>query len=96
MVLFGIDTLHPTFSWQSNAKTPNWMQSAYEVLVATDVKNLFPGKTDAWDSGEIKSSDSVNISYGGAPLKSQQRYAWKVITWDDKGAQTISAESAWL
>jgi alpha-L-rhamnosidase len=91
----GIDTLRPTFSWQSNAKTPNWMQSAYEILVATDAKNLLPGKTDAWDSGQIKSSESVNITYGGAALKSQQRYAWKVITWDDKGAPTVSAP-AWF
>jgi alpha-L-rhamnosidase len=91
----GIDTLHPTFSWQSNARTPNWMQSAYEILVATDVKNLLPGKADAWDSTRINSSESVNITYGGSALKSQQRYLWKVITWDDHGAQTISAP-AWF
>jgi len=89
----GIDTLRPTFSWQSDAKTPNWMQSAYEVLVATDAKNLFPGKADAWDSGQIKSSESVNITYRGAAIKSQQRYVWKVVTWDDEGIQSTSAES---
>jgi alpha-L-rhamnosidase len=91
----GIDTPRPTFSWQSNARTPNWMQSAYEVLIATDAKNLLPGNADAWDSGRIDSSESVNITYGGAALKSQQRYFWKVISWDDKGAQTISAP-AWF
>jgi alpha-L-rhamnosidase len=91
----GIDTPHPTFSWQSDAKTPNWMQSAYEILVATDAKNLFPGKADAWDSGRINSSESVNITYGGAALKSQQRYVWKVITWDNKNSQTVSAP-AWF
>ena len=82
----GIDTLRPTFSWQSNATTSNWMQSSYEILVATDAKNLLPHKLDAWDSGRMKSSESVNITYGGAAIKSQQRYFWKVITWDDKGA----------
>jgi alpha-L-rhamnosidase len=91
----GIDTPRPTFSWQSNARTPNWMQSAYEVLIDTDAKNLLPGNADAWDSGRIDSSESVNITYGGAALKSQQRYFWKVISWDDKGAQTISAP-AWF
>jgi len=91
----GIDTPRPTFSWQSNARTPNWMQSAYEVLIATDAKNLLPGNADAWDSGRIDSSESVNITYGGAALKSQQRYFWKVISWDDEGAQTISAP-AWF
>jgi alpha-L-rhamnosidase len=91
----GIDSPHPTFSWQSGAKTPNWMQSAYEILVATDQKNLLPGKADAWDSGRINSSESVDIAYAGAALKSQQRYFWNVITWDNKGAQTISTP-AWF
>lgn len=87
----GIDSLRPTFSWQSDAKTPNWMQSAYEILVATDAKNLLPGKTDAWDSGRIKSSESVDITYAGAAIKSQQRYFWKVVTWDEKGVSSTSA-----
>ncbi len=83
----GIDTSHPTFSWRSDAKTSNWMQSAYEILVATDAKNLLAAHADAWDSGRINSSESVNISYAGAALTSQQRYVWKVITWDNNGAQ---------
>src|SRR5579864_2701091 len=91
----GIDSPHPTFSWQSDAKVPNWMQSAYEILVATDAKNLLPGRADAWDSGRINSSESVDIAYAGAALTSQQRYFWRVISWDNKGAQTISAP-AWF
>src|SRR5580658_5436008 len=74
----GIDTPRPALSWQSDAKTPDWMQSAYEILVATDAANLLPGKTDAWDSGRISSSESVNVAYAGAALRSQQRYYWKV------------------
>ena len=91
----GIDTPHPTFSWQSDAKAADWMQSAYEVLVATDVKNLRPGKADIWDSGEVKSSESINITYAGAAIRPQQRYVWKVRTWDNKGKQTTSAP-AWF
>jgi alpha-L-rhamnosidase len=91
----GIDTPQPTFSWQSDAKTPNWMQSAYEVLVATDVKDLHPGKAGAWDSGRISASESVNITYAGTALKAQQRYFWQVIVWDDKGRQSLSAP-AWF
>jgi alpha-L-rhamnosidase len=91
----GIDTPHPTFSWQSDATTPNWMQSAYEVLIATDVKNLHPSKADAWDSGRVSSSESVDIAYNGTAIKPQQRYVWQVLTWDDKGKQTTSAP-AWF
>lgn len=91
----GIDTPHPSFSWQSDAKTPNWMQSAYEILVATDAKNLSSGKADIWDSGRVHSSDSVNIAYAGTAIKPQQRYLWQVRVWDNKGQETTSAP-AWF
>jgi alpha-L-rhamnosidase len=91
----GIDTPKPTFSWQSNAKALNWVQSSYEVLVATSAASLLPGKADAWDSGRVTSSDSLDISYAGTAITSQQRYLWKVIVWDGTGKQTAS-EPAWF
>ena len=90
----GIDTPHPTFFWRSDAKTPNWLQSGYKILVATNPDNLLPGKADAWDSGRVNSSESLGVSYAGAPLKPQQHYVWKVIVWDNKGRQTISAPAS--
>ena len=78
----GIDTPKPTFSWNSDAVTPNWTQLAYEILVDPDVTNLLAGKASTWDSGRVVSSESLDIGYAGVPLKPQQRYAWKVITWD--------------
>ena len=91
----GIDTSHPTFSWQSDARTPNWMQSSYEILVAADLPHLHPGSSAAWDSGRVKSSESVDIPYAGTPLRPQQRYLWKVIVWDNHGQQSTSAP-AWF
>jgi alpha-L-rhamnosidase len=90
-----IDTPSPTFSWRSDATRANWMQSAYEILVATNAADLKPGTADTWNSGRISSSESVNITYGGPALKPQQRYYWAVLTWDDKGKQTTSAP-AWF
>ncbi len=87
----GIDTSKPEFSWRSEAKTPNWMQSAYEILVAKDMEHLRPGKAAVWDSGRVTSSESVDISYAGAPLQAQQHYVWKVMVWDNHGRQTVSA-----
>jgi alpha-L-rhamnosidase len=87
----GIDTPHPTFSWRSDATRANSMQSAYEILVATDPATLKHGKPDTWDSGRIPSSESVNITYAGPALKAQQRYLWTVRTWDDQGNETNSA-----
>jgi alpha-L-rhamnosidase len=89
----GIETAHPEFSWISDATTPNWTQSAYEVLVDVSAANLRAGEAAAWDSGKVGSSESLGIVYEGAALKSQQRYFWKVITWDKMGGRTVSAPS---
>src|SRR5271167_4688008 len=70
----GIDAAKPQFAWQSDATTPNWMQSAYQLLVATSESNLTAGKADVWNSGRIASSDSINIPYAGPTLKPQTRY----------------------
>jgi alpha-L-rhamnosidase len=91
----GIDSLHPTFSWQSDAMVRNWMQSAYRVLVASSMENLRKGNADVWDSGEIQSSESVNIGYAGPALKSRQRCFWGVNTWDSQGKEEHSTEGAW-
>ena len=91
----GLDTPQPTFSWMSDATTPNWTQSAYEILVDPDANNLRAGHAASWDSGRIASSESLDIAYAGVPLKPQQRYAWKVITWDGEGNATTS-ETAWF
>jgi alpha-L-rhamnosidase len=55
----GIDAPKPHFAWQSDAATPNWMQSAYQLLVATSENNLVAGKADVWDSGRIASDAGV-------------------------------------
>ena len=90
----GIDTPQPKFSWRSDSATPNWVQSAYEILLDPKVENLRAGHA-SWDSGRIASSESLDIAYTGAPLKSQQRYAWKVITWDGQGNET-TATPTWF
>jgi alpha-L-rhamnosidase len=71
------------------------MQSAYEILVAADAAHLRPGKADAWDSGRVRSSESLNVTYTGTPLQSQRRYFWKVTVWDDHGKQSTSVP-AWF
>jgi alpha-L-rhamnosidase len=91
----GIDSAKPQFAWQCDAKTPNWTQSAYQLLIATSEKNLAPSKGDAkadvWDSGRIASSDSINIPYNGPALKPQTRYYWQVRVWDNHNQPRTSA-----
>ncbi len=90
----GLGTSQPLFSWQSDSVTPNWSQSAYEVVVATDERSLAPGRADVWDSGRVPSSDSVGIRYSGSPLRAQQRYVWAVRVWDREGKESSWTKSS--
>ena len=86
----GIDSAIPRFSWQSDNSERNWRQSAYQILVATNPKQLDAGRGDVWDSGKVNASESVGIAYGGPQLESRKRYYWMVRVWDasDKSAQS--------
>jgi alpha-L-rhamnosidase len=70
----GIDVAKPRFSWILDPGRPNEMQTAYEVVVEGQ-----------WDSGRVKSGQSINIEYGGKELTAATRYNWKVRVWDAQG-----------
>ncbi|NYF50227.1 alpha-L-rhamnosidase [Tunturiibacter gelidoferens] len=91
----GIDSARPTLSWQSDATTRNWSQSAYRILVASSATTLRQGRADVWDSGKQMSSESVNVAYAGPALTSHQRCYWTVQTWDSQGKEERSSEVAW-
>jgi alpha-L-rhamnosidase len=91
----GIDIPAPQLSWQSDNTERNWRQSAYEILVASNVKLLAPEKVDVWDSGKQLSSDSVGIAYAGPALQPQTRYFWAVRVWDANGKPSPWSAPAW-
>jgi alpha-L-rhamnosidase len=80
----GIDNLHPRFSWKliDQANDRGQKQTAYQILVSSSLKNLGNNIGDIWDSGKIKSNQSVNVKYNGDSLQSAQQYFWKVKVWD--------------
>jgi alpha-L-rhamnosidase len=81
----GVDTKVPKFSWMLESSERGQMQSAYQVLVATSLDNLHKNIGDKWESKKVKLSNSVNIPYKGALLKSGEICYWKVRVWDKKG-----------
>jgi alpha-L-rhamnosidase len=91
----GIDAATPHLSWQSDNNERNWMQSAYELFVASSEDRLQAGHADIWDSGRVSSGESVGIIYHGPALESRKRYYWKVRVWDAGGQVSESVEAAW-
>src|SRR5690606_15103804 len=53
-----------------------------------------PGKANLWDSGRVKSDQSIHIPYAGAALQSNQHVYWTVRVWDRHGAATMWARPA--
>jgi alpha-L-rhamnosidase len=92
----GIDAEQPRLSWELISRERNQVQTAYQIVVASDSGFLSPGKADLWDSGKIKSDQTNQIKYNGQALQSRLFCYWKVRIWDVQGrASDWSAVSFW-
>ena len=83
----GIDNTSPRLSWKLKQDNPvrGQKQTAYQVLVASNLENLENNIGDFWDSGKVESNQSVNNTYQGSELQSAKQYFWKVKVWDKDG-----------
>lgn len=81
----GIDMPDPRLFWQVSSEENGELQTGYQLLVSTDEKLLAQNKGDAFDSGKVESSDSIQIVYKGQPLQSSTDYFWKVRIWGKEG-----------
>ena len=75
----------PRFSWVVKLDGQGRMQSAYQIQVASAPELLDAGKPDLWDSGIVPSEQSTQVTYKGAPLKSNSEYFWQVRVRDESG-----------
>src|SRR5690606_38540611 len=78
----GIDIILPRLSWQLKSQLKNQRQSAYQILVATSKEKLSEDHANVWNSGKVLSEESIHIVFKGKPLKSKEKYYWKVCVWD--------------
>jgi alpha-L-rhamnosidase len=74
----GLDVVKPRFGWQLVSEKRNTMQTAYEIKITLEGKNI-------WSSGKVNSAQSVFIEYAGTDLESGRRYNWQVRVWDNFG-----------
>jgi alpha-L-rhamnosidase len=84
----GLATARPAFAWQLRGEGRGREQSAYQLVVTR------ADGTGVWDSGEVHSSASANVPYGGPALESGTKYAWKVRAWDESGRPTAYSAPA--
>jgi hypothetical protein len=80
-----ISALAPNFGWFYQPSFRNDFQTAYRVIVASSQTLANAGTGDLWDSGIVASSNSINVSYGGAALQPGASYYWRVLTSNSLG-----------
>ena len=83
----------PVFSWKLPIADDVQSQSAYQIELTSEPAGDNPAKT-VWDSGKVKSEQSVWVPYAGPALKSRQRATWRVKFWDQDGRESPWSESA--
>ena len=92
----GIDKKNPSLTWTLESNIRGQKQTAYRILVADSKEHLDKDKGGLWDSGKVKSDQSVNVLYGGKQLDSRIRCFWKVMVWDKDGkASKWSKPAVW-
>jgi alpha-L-rhamnosidase len=91
-----IDVMNPRLSW-INIPDENerlQIQTAWEIRVSESREKLLSGDAGLWNSGKIKSNESVNVTYNGITLTSRQDCWWQVRVWDRKGRVSDWSEPA--
>ena len=92
----GIDIKQPRLAWNFVSNERNKMQSAYEIIISDNEKNIILGKGDMWETGKISSDQNVNIVYKGKELKSFTRYYWRVKVYDETSQSSSWSKPAWF
>ncbi len=92
----GVDSSPPRLFWQLSSSERGQLQAAYQILVASTAEILAKEKGDLWDSGRVKSDETIHIAYAGKSLKSSQQVFWKVRVWDkSKKVSAWSEPATW-
>ncbi|WP_433894317.1 family 78 glycoside hydrolase catalytic domain [Streptomyces sp. CA-111067] len=91
----GIDIPVPRLGWQLTAPGRGVSQRGYRVLVASSPALLARDRADVWDSGQVRSADSVGVEYAGPPMRARQRCYWKVRVWDQDDRASVWSEPSW-
>jgi alpha-L-rhamnosidase len=92
----GIDATPPRLSWNLESRRRGEGQTAWQILAASTPARLARNQGDLWDTDKISSADSLNVGYGGTPLRSGQRVFWKVRVWDREGRPSSYSDPAFF
>ncbi len=92
----GIDVSNPRFGWILSSAERGQRQTAYELIVSTDLRKIKRGIGNTWSAGKVATDQSVHVEYQGEPLESFTRYYWRVRAYDKDGAASAWSDVNWF
>lgn len=92
----GINGINPLLSWSLASDERNQLQTAYEIVVDDNAKDIGQLEGNIWSSGKVTSSESINVRYTGKPCESRKRYFWRVRVYDEEDRPSQWSKVAWF
>ncbi len=77
-----IEDRHPMFSWRMESDKRGQRQTAYKITVVRESDGSV-----LWDTGKVKSDQSVDIPYQGVSLQAEHGYGVNLTVWDVDGKE---------
>lgn len=92
----GIDIQSPRLSWNFTSNERNQFQSAYEIIVSDNMKDISKEMGNVWATGKVVSPENIQIPCAGKPLQSFVRYYWRVKVYNQKGEASAWSNINWF
>ncbi|MGV3762204.1 family 78 glycoside hydrolase catalytic domain [Parapedobacter sp.] len=92
----GIDMQNPRFSWILSSDERGQRQTAYELIVSTDVRQIRRGRGNTWSTGKVETDQSIHVRYQGKLLEPFTRYYWRVRVYDKEGRVSPWSRINWF
>ena len=87
--------MKPFFSWKIESEENGFIQSAWEIEIASSREDLEDGNY-IWNSGKTVSEQQVNVRPDIAILERGPLYWWRLRIWDGKGQVTVWSEPSFF
>lgn len=83
-----IRSSRPTFGWIVPDCGRATRQKSYRIVLSDNMTDALARRGNIWDSGTVRSTQSVAVDYGGNSLEPDRLYFWSVQVATDRGGRS--------
>lgn len=87
-----IRSSRPTFGWIVPDCGRATRQKSYRIVLSDNMTDALARRGNIWDSGTVRSAQSVAVEYGGNSLEPDRLYFWSVQVSTDRGGRSEWSE----